>query len=387
MAHVSKRETSRDVRYDVRYRGTDGSEHSRTFRTRRDADGFAATVEADKLRGTWVDPKGGRVTLEEYATGWLATRAGLRPRTRETYETQLCLHVLPGLGALRLNALTPQRIREWHHDLVISGGVSANTAAKCYRLLRTILKTAVSDELLARNPCQIEHGGVEHAEERPTATVPQVWQLADAMPLRLRTMLLLAGFCGLRLGELLGLERRHVNVLHGLLTVEQQEHQLRDGTLLLGPPKTGAGHRTIALPPVLVPELEAHLNRFAAPGPNGRVFPGERGGTLRRHVVQEHWARARAQVTLPAGFRFHDLRHTANTLTAATGASTRELMHRMGHSSPQAALRYQHATRARDTEIAQSLGALIEAAGPWDGRGMEHPGDDQDAEPRARNAR
>jgi integrase len=387
VAHVQKRETSRGVRYDVRYRGTDGRERSKTFRTRRDADRFVVTTETDKLHGTWADPKGARVTLEEYATSWLATRNGLRPRTRETYESQLHLHVLPELGAFRLNALAPQRISEWHHGLVTSHAVSPNTAAKCYRMLRTILNTAVADELLARNPCQIEHGGVEHAEERPTATVPQVWQLADAMPPRLRTMLLLAGFCGLRLGELLGLERRHVNVLHGLLTVEQQEHQLRDGTLLLGPPKSAAGHRTIALPPFLVPELEAHLHTFAAPEPNGRVFPGERGGPLRRHVVQEQWARARATVKLPAGFRFHDLRHTANTLTAAAGASTRELMHRMGHASPQAALRYQHATRARDTAIAQSLGALIEAAGARDRRGMEVSDDERDAESRAGSAR
>ncbi len=292
MSHVRKRETRNGLRYDVRYRGPDGRERSKTFRTRRDAERFADTTETDKLRGTWVDPKGARITLEEYATSWLATRNGLRPRTRETYESQLHLHVLPELGALRLNALTPQRIREWHHGLVTSHAVSPNTVAKCYRLLRTILNTAVADELLARNPCQIEHGGVEHADERPTATVPQVWQLADAMPPRLRTMLLLAGFCGLRLGELLGLERRHVNVLHSLLTVEQQEHQLRDGTLLLGPPKTGAGHRTIALPPFLVPELEAHLSTFGGREPTSRVFPGERGGPLRRHVVQEHWARA-----------------------------------------------------------------------------------------------
>jgi integrase len=387
VAHVQKRETSGGVRYDVRYRDNDGRERSKTFSTRRDADRFAVTTETDKLRGAWVDPKGGRITLKEYASSWLATRNGLRPRTRETYESQLHLHVLPELGALRLNALAPQRIREWHHGLVTSRAVSPNTAAKCYRLLRTILNTAVADELLACNPCQVERGGVEHADERPTATVPQVWQLADAMPPRLRTMLLLAGFCGLRLGELLGLERRHVNVLHGLLTVEQQEHQLRDGTLLLGPPKTGAGHRTIALPPFLVPEVEAHLNEFTGPEPNSRVFPGKRGGPLRRHVVHAHWARARAQMTLPTGFRFHDLRHTANTLTAATGASTRELMHRMGHASPQAALRYQHATRARDTEIAQSLGALIEAASSRDVRGIERAVDGRDVESRARNAR
>jgi integrase len=104
------------------------------------------------------------------------------------------------------------------------------------------------------------------------------------------------------------------------------------------------------------------------------VFRGEKGGPLRRHVVQKHWTRARSTVDLPARFRFHDLRHTANTLTAAAGASTRDLMHRMGHASAQAALRYQHATRQRDAEIAKSLGELIEAAtatSPRDGRGME----------------
>ena len=79
MAHVKKRETSRGVRYDVRYRGTDGTERSKTFRTRHDADRFAATVETDKLRGTWVDPQGARITLEEYATGWLATRPRAAP--------------------------------------------------------------------------------------------------------------------------------------------------------------------------------------------------------------------------------------------------------------------------------------------------------------------
>jgi len=381
VAHVSKRETSRGARYDVRYRGTDGSEHSKTFRTRHDADRFAATVETDKLRGAWVDPNGARITLEAYATGWLETRGGLRPRTRETYEAQLRLHVLPELGGLRLSALTPQVIRDWHHGLIASEGVSANTAAKCYRLLRTILNTAVADELLARNPCRIVRAGIERVAERPTATVAQVWQVADAMPTHLRAMVLLAGFCGLHLGELLGLEQRHVNVLHGVLTVEQQEHQLRNGELVIGPPKSEAGRRTIALPPFLVPKIESHLARFAAPGPDGRVFAGERGGPLRRHVVQKHWTRARSTVDLPTGFRFHDLRHTANTLTAAAGASTRDLMHRMGHASAQAALRYQHATRQRDTEIARSLGELTEAAtasSPRDGRGMETLDDDLD---------
>ncbi|MGH9165280.1 MAG: hypothetical protein ACRDZW_07210 [Acidimicrobiales bacterium] len=78
----------------------------------------------------------------------------------------------------------------------------------------------------------------------------------------------------------------------------------------------------------------------------------------RDHVWQAKWVAARRALDLP-GLHFHDLRHVANTLTAATGASTRELMHRMGHASPAAALRYQHATRDRDAAIAAAVGRLI----------------------------
>ncbi len=372
MAHVAKRSTRNGVRYEVRYRAGDGRERSRSFRTRRGADRFLVTVQADMLRGSWVDPQAGGMTLTEYALAWVASRPGLRPRTRETYEAQLRRHVLKELGDVRLNALTPRRVREWHSKLVLSGAVSANTAAKCYRVLRTILGTAVSDELIIANPCKVDGAGVERVAERPVATITEVFAVADAMPGHLRVFVLLAGFCGLRLGELLGLERRHVNLLRSLVTIEQQEHQLKNGLLVLGPPKSDAGRRTIALPAFLVAELEQHLARYTAAQSDARVFRGERGGSLRRHVVQKYWMAARSTIGLPDNFRLHDLRHTANTLAAATGASTKELMHRMGHASSEAAIRYQHATRERDDALAFALGELVEASRgiPRDIRGM-----------------
>jgi len=92
------------------------------------------------------------------------------------------------------------------------------------------------------------------------------------------------------------------------------------------------------------------------------VFPGEKGGPLRVLTVRKHWDRARELVDgLPDGFWFHDLRHTANTLTASTGASTRELMYRMGHATSDAAMRYQHATRERDAEVARKVNDLVTA--------------------------
>ena len=114
----------------------------------------------------------------------------------------------------------------------------------------------------------------------------------------------------------------------------------------------------MALPGPLIPEIATHLATYGPPDADGLVFTGPKGGPLRDHVWQAKWATARAALGL-ADLHFHDLRHVANTLTAASGASTRELMYRMGHVSSEAALRYQHATRDRDVAIAAALGELI----------------------------
>jgi integrase len=117
--------------------------------------------------------------------------------------------------------------------------------------------------------------------------------------------------------------------------------------------------RIVAIPKVLIPELEQHLGTFSGPGPDGLVFPGTHHQPLRRATLYKDWNRARHEVGLD-GFRFHDLRHTGNTLAAAAGASTKELMVRMGHASSRAALIYQHAIRERDIAIAGALSAAIE---------------------------
>jgi len=109
---------------------------------------------------------------------------------------------------------------------------------------------------------------------------------------------------------------------------------------------------------VLVPELREHLERFTAPEPTARVFVGAKGATPRSSNFGAIWRRVRVEVGRD-DLHFHDLRHFSNTLAASTGASTRELMARMGHSSPAAALRYQHATRERDRAIADRMNELL----------------------------
>ena len=198
MASIKPRDTSRGRKYDVRYRLPSGEHRKRTFRTKREADRFAVTIEADRVRGGLVDPRAGQVTVAEYAGRWLASRSGLRPRTREMYESMLRVHVLPALGDIALSKLTPSAIRQWHSAIL--EGSSPTMAGKSYRLLRAILATAVDDDVLVKSPARIKRAGHERAPERRVPSLPQLYALADAVDGRYRALVLTAGLGGAPLG-------------------------------------------------------------------------------------------------------------------------------------------------------------------------------------------
>lgn len=198
---------------------------------------------------------------------------------------------------------------------------------------------------------------MERPAERPVATVREVEALEAAMPEHLRLIVLLATWCQLRRAELLGLRRKDIDLANGSLRVEQSRTITMKGKSLVKEPKTDAGRRTIAVPEFLILRLRDHLDRFTGPEIDAFVFRGITGVPLTGNVLQVAWQRARTKVGRN-DLRLHDLRHTGLTLAAATGATTVELMHRAGHSSSVAAMRYQHATKDRDRIIADALGAI-----------------------------
>lgn len=346
-------------RYQARYRvGGARIDAPTTFRTRDDAEAFLSATRTDLERGTWTKPDRGKIPLREYAWRWLDQKVTLRPRTWEQYEINLRRHVLPYLGDEALSSVTTAMVREWRAGLLRAGAPGTPTVAKAYRLLHAVLATAVEDELLDRNPCILRGATTERAAERPVATVTEVFGLSEAVVPQLRLLVLLAGFTGLRLGELRALRRDRFDLERGTLRVIEQIQELSSGEMIVGPPKTDAGIRTVAIPASLIAVVSDHLDRFCDPSAEALVFRSSTGGPISRKTFYRQWGRAVKEVGL-VGFRFHDLRHTANTLSAMTGASTRELMARMGHSSPRAALIYQHATPDRDAAIADALDHLI----------------------------
>lgn len=348
-------------RYQARYRGPDGIDRPapQTFVRKTDAAQWLVQMENELLQGDWRDPDAGRVLLSVYATAWVAERPGLRPKTRQLYEGLVRLHILPTLGTRTLAEITPPRVRSWRADL-LAGGLGAVTVSKAYRLLRTIMGTAVDDRLIKTNPCQVKGAAVERSPERPVLTVAEVFALADAMPSHLRLLVLLATFCSLRWGELAALTRRDVDAQAGYVHVRVGVVELRTGALVIGPPKSQAGRRVVAIPSMLLPVVRDHLAEYSRPHDGDLVFVGPKGAPLRRSNFQKHWTAAMTSAGI-SGVHFHDLRHTGNTLTAQTGATLSDLMARMGHASTRAARIYLHTTSTRDRVVADALNALLPA--------------------------
>jgi integrase len=348
-------------RYDVRLRRPDGSTYMKTFRTRKEAEAFERSERTARDRGQWNDPRQGTIPLSTYAATWLEGRTvrgrPLAPRTAESYRYLFRSRIEPTFGAVFLNKIDPPAVRAWHSRLARSEAPSV--APKAYRLLHAIFVTAVDDGLVPANPCRIKGAGMEHHEERPMLGVEDVMRLADAIDRRWRALVLVAAFGGLRFGELLALRRRDIDLESARLTIAEQVVELSNGRHVRTRPKSAAGVRTIYLPAFVGHELADHLAAFVETDPESPVFTGAREGIPTRRNWSRIWGRTREKAGLPGTIHLHDLRHAGATLAAQSGATTRELMARLGHASPRAALIYQHAAEDRDQAIAVALDRLI----------------------------
>lgn len=352
-----------------------------TFDAREDAEAWLVDVRRTISRGEWQPPddrsiaRKAPVTFEEYATRWLERRS-LKPRTRQHYRSILTKQLIPTFGRMPLKSIDAEDVATWHHQL---GDSTPTLRAHSYGLLRTILGSALQDQLIPHNPCHIRGAGNAKRQHRvKPANLAELETIATEMPANLQAMVLLAAWCALRFGELAELRRKDVDLKNKVIHVRRGV-VLVDGERVVGTPKSDAGTRDVAIPPHLVPLLREHIKEHAQWGRDGLLFPGRDGQHLApstlygRAPVPARGARkarpgsgfygARAAAGRP-DLRFHDLRHTGAVLAAQTGATLAELMGRLGHSTPGAAMRYQHAAADRDRAIADALSALATGGGP-----------------------
>ncbi|MGV9385680.1 tyrosine-type recombinase/integrase [Nonomuraea sp. NPDC003707] len=401
-------------RYQASYLGPDGRRHNapETYERKGDAERALSLIEAEIVKGDWIDPERGKIKLKDYAETWIKERPGLRPRTVDLYTWTLNKHITPYLGSVQLGKLSTAMVRRWRADL-LGKGVSPTMLAKAYRLLRAVLMTAAEDDgIIPRNPCRIRGADAEHAEERPVLTVPQVFELADRLgrrpfgnvrkvrdkvyrlrfqrhgemrthpeifmtraeaeralwdmardgkadsdqDRRFRAMALLATFASLRWGEVSALRRMDVDLVAKAVRVRVAFVERSTGGLLLGPPKSKAGRRTVGIPESIIPVLKEHMDTYVQDEPGALMFPAAKGGPMRRSGfnTRTRWVDVVKDMGLP-GLHFHDLRHTGNMLAAMSGAGLKDLMARMGHDNVRAAMIYQHAVRGADQAITDAI--------------------------------
>ncbi len=326
------------------------------FPTRTEASRWLAKVESGAIDPHQMAARTSDRRLGTYAAEWITTRQ-LRPRTRELYELQLRLHIAPVLGAAKITELHPSHIRRWHSDLR-AGHLGDVSVAKVYRLLRSILNTAVDDGYLTRNPCQLKRAGVEPHRERPIPTVEQAHQISDAMPPGLAAAPMLAALAGLRKGEILGLARRHTDLDRATIRAARALHEITGQGAVFVEPKTATSIRTVTIPPRLVDILTNHLANHVGHDPDALLFTNRYSRPIRASVWRTAWHRATTDADCQR-VRLHDLRHLAGTLAAQAGATLRETMDRLGHSSTDAAMRYQHVANQRAEEVARRIEDLL----------------------------
>ena len=337
MATIESYDTKAGKRYRVRYRTPDRKQtDKRGFTTKRAAQDFAATVEVEKLTGSYIPPSAGRVVFGECAELWMAGKVNLSESTRSRYRSALDVHVLPAFKTTPLADMSRERLRRWVTSMCETS--SAATVQKNVGVVRQVLEQAVEDSRIVANPAVgLDLPTIEHNEMR-YLTVQQVDSLAAAAGSHALLCYTLA-YCGPRFGEAAALRGADIDLGRQRLRIHRSVTVV-DSKLVFSSTKSNKG-RDVPIPGFLCELFEKHL---ASRSPEALVFPDSRGGAMRANNVRRRWWNtAVEQSTAPEGLTPHEMRHTCASLAITAGANIKTLQRMLGHSSAALTLdRYGH---------------------------------------------
>ena len=323
-----------------------------------------------------------RTTVKDWLTAWLQLQEppARKPKAYTAYENHVRLHLVPGLGHIRLTKLQPQDVREFMRDRA-SAGLSAKSIGHYRTTLSTALNMALHDGILARNVAALaKPPRIEKPELRVFTKSEALQFLQIVKGHRLEALFTVALALGLREGEVLGLRWQDVDLDRGTLTVIKALQRVKrpgekKSKLELLEPKTPRSRRTIALPKMAISALRSHRQhqqnerRVSGDGwrDSGMVFTTTIGTMLdQRNLLRTFYGiintpdptdsepdPQKKRKLLPK-VRFHDLRHSAATLLLVQGVHPRLVMELLGHSSINVTMNtYSHVLDDMKREIAQ----------------------------------
>lgn len=352
-------------RWQARYLDPAGQERTRAFDRKQDAERFLTTMAAVVLRGTYVDPKGGRVTFREFADAWLEAQT-FTATTREATKLRLRLHACAHFGEQELRSIRPSVIQSWLRRL--QDEVAPTYVRVVFANVSAVFNAAVDDGLIPSNPCRAASVRLPKRDNRKVEpwTVEQVQAVIAALPERYRATAVVAAGCGLRQGEVFGLRVRDVDFLRRRLHVQQQV-KIVSARVELDRPK-GGKVRTVPLPDAVGEAIAAHLRRHPA-GDDGLVFTSREHKPINRnHFNRYVWrpALAKAGVDEGRGNGMHALRHFYASMLIDAGESVRAVADFLGHADPGFTLRvYAHLLPASEDRARRVVSDVL--SGPSSG--------------------
>lgn len=357
MAHVQRRNDRPG--WVARYVDPSGKERSQSFRRKVDAERFLTAMESSKLRGEWVDPALSRTTLADFSERWVGTIADLAASTKEGYVTKLRVHVLPRFGGMPLRGISGLAIREWVAGMQ-AAGTSRHTARQAKQVLGAIMKLAVEEGYIPKNPAAGVRLGKSAKSEQQFITDDQVAALADAIDARYAGWVWFMAYSGLRWGEAAALRRGRVT--GDRIRVVQSLSEV--GGAHFKPTKTYAT-RTVLLPQLVAETLAIHLASPGELGADELVFTAPEGGPLHsRNFRRRVWDQALDAAGISESVRMHDLRHTCAALMISEGANPKQVQSHLGHSSITVTMdNYGHLFSGDVEALAERMDARIRRSG------------------------
>lgn len=330
MATISPYSTASGRRYRVRFRTPDNRQTDRRgFRTKREAEAFAATVEVSKLRGEYVDVSRSRVTVGELGAAWLERKATLKPSTRRALESAWRVHVEPRWGATPVSKIEFTAVQAWITGLAVRG-LSATTVKRVLGVLAGLMEDAVRDRRIFANPCKGIQTPHKVSKERVYLSHEQLHALAAECGTH-SSFVLVLGYCGLRWGEAVGLRVKDIDFLRNRINVSQNAVEVGN-TVHVGTPK-GHERRSVPFPAMLASDLKAQCKNKL---PDALVFPGSGGTHMRRSRTDAEssgWFAGAVRRSRVPRVTPHDLRHTAASLAISAGANVKAGQRMLGHKS------------------------------------------------------
>jgi integrase len=317
-------------RWLAEWTGPDGRPATKAFAKQSDAQKYGTAMEADALRGIrYADPRRGAITVREYGEGvFLPSMLHLRPNSADTYRSHLSNHVYPALGNRKIGTITRTDVQSFVS--LVSSKVAPTTTETVYAVLRAMMQSAADadPQVIPASPCtriKLPKAGKRVVEPLPAAAIVA---LHDAITPRYRVAVALGAGLGLREGEAFGLTLPRVDFLRRRVHILDQAQRGQLAAVL----KTAASARVIPADDWVLNEISAHMQRYGA-GPGGVIVTNRLGKVAQRNAFGTCWREAVASAGLPAGTRFHDLRHFYASTLIAANLNPKVIQARLGHAT------------------------------------------------------